>query len=304
MSRNPLVEISVIIITHQSREFIFKCLKSILTSTLQPKEILMFDNHSSDLSKKDISILMKNARSQNTKLKFIGSSTNLGFAKAVNLVAKKVTGNVLAFVNPDFFVNKKSFQMMHHFIQKEWTNLGAVGGRIYSVKNGKAEKTVAHTPNVFTLLIEFTSLKKILGAFGFQNASRFWDTKAICSPKNIEVDSVSGCFMFVKKETFKKIGGFDEKFFMYLEDLDLCTRLKVLGLHNFYTPRATGKHYGGGSSKKSHYKINEKAWSASKRYYSVKRYGTLGKIFCYLFDIDDLVVRIKKKIFATWSIKK
>ncbi|MFH1561477.1 MAG: glycosyltransferase family 2 protein, partial [Patescibacteria group bacterium] len=275
-----------------------QCLAAILSSTLKPKEIIVVDNNSSDFPDADIEKIKKISKSTRVDLRIIKSSTNLGFGKAVNLASKEARGNALVLINPDFLVDKTSLETISNFAKKRWSYLGAVGGRSRSYDGKSTEKTVANIPTKSTLLVEFTSLKKIFEAFGFSNPSHFWNTETICSPlKNKKVGAVSGCFMLIKKGTFRKIGGFDEKFFLYLEDLDLCKRLQSLGLNNFYVPSATGKHYGGGSSKKSPYKIDEKAWNNSKRYYCLKHHKTFGKMFIVLFFVDDLIVKIKKKLF-------
>jgi hypothetical protein len=103
---------------------------------------------------------------------------------------------------------------------------------------------------------------------GFKNL--FWDWKTIKSNVITKVKGVSGSLMLFDKNVINKIGYFDEKFFLYLEDLDFCRRARSKNIPIFYNPHAFGIHMGGGSSINSKNKIVEKAWNESKVYFCKK----------------------------------
>lgn len=171
-----------------------------------------------------------------------------------------------------------------------------VGGKIVEMNGYNIKNTVANLPSFFTLLIEFTSLKKILDAVGLLNLSKFWNRSLANLKLPSRVDSLSGCLMAIKKSDFIKIGKFDEKFFMYLEDLDFFVRANYLGYSTIYIPEILGSHFEGGSSMELANKIDYHAWQNSKRYFSKKHFGLRGKILNTIYNLDDKLVTIYKTI--------
>jgi hypothetical protein len=284
------IPITIIIVTYNSNKHIFKCLKSISKSSSIPEEIIIIDNDSNTSPLNKIKKLSKKLN-----IKTIQNKTNIGFAKAVNKASKLSTKKNLLFLNPDFYVNNKALENIWRIMNSKLTPT-IVGGKAINPDNNKILKTIANKPNFKTLLIEFTSLKKVFESLNFHNASNFWNFTALKARKPLKVDAISGCFMIIKKNWFKKVGKFDPKFKLYLEDLDLCLKINSVGGKVYYNPLSYGYHIEGGSSLNNPNKINQIYWDKSKRYFTQKYFGIFGILLIFLYSIDDILIKIKKKL--------
>ncbi len=282
--------ITVIIVTYNSNKHIFKCIENISKSTQTPKEIIIFDNNSNISPFKEI----KKLNNKKIKIQTIQNKSNIGFAKAVNKASKQSKTDYLLLLNPDFYINKKAIESIWKTMNLKMST-AVVGGKAIG-QNNNILKTIANKPSFMTLFIEFTSLKKIFELFNIENASNFWDCKALRSKKPVQVDAVSGCFMLIKKKWFDEIGKFDPKFKLYLEDLDLCLRIGNKNGNIYFDPLSYGYHIEGGSSVDKPNKINQAFWDKSKRYFSKKYFGTLGRLLIVVYFLDDILLKIKKSV--------
>ncbi|MBU2592192.1 MAG: glycosyltransferase family 2 protein [Patescibacteria group bacterium] len=295
LSRNK-PPISVVIVTYKSNRWIGKCLNSLVCNKVKPSEIIVIDNSSPRRPKTIVNKIQKKYQ-RSCSIRYLENPKNLGFAKAANQGAALSKGKYLLFINPDFFIDKSAIKIMTQFIKTK-DNIGAIGGSVLEHKKRTAQRTVARNPSLLTLIIEFTSFKKIFALFGFKKVSGFWDYRIFDEGLRLPlaVDAVSGCFMLVKKSVFNQLGGFDENFFLYLEDLDFCIRLKQANFQNFYLPNATGEHISGASSILKPHHIDQKSWDKSKRYFVRKQFSFSGEILSCIFEIDNLLTNFKKRI--------
>lgn len=225
--------ISIIILTYNSEKYIEKLLDSIVASykkdiEKEDIEILVADNASSDNT-------VKIAKKFGSLVSVTDNGGNVGFAKGNNIAAKKAKGDYILFLNPDAEFNEGDIKKLVQNLNKE--SIGVVGGRITSF-NGTKELSCGKFYTFLNIFIMCLGLEEKLGV-------RF------APPSSQVVDYVSGGFMALKKDTFLENGGFDEHYFMYVEDQDLCFRLKKKGLYAFFTTDASIKHIGQGSSNRS-----------------------------------------------------
>ncbi len=263
---------------------------AIAKNSLLPKEVIVIDNNSLKSPDKHINSLNLNMI---INIKYLRNKKNLGFATAVNQGVKVANQKYIMFLNPDLFLEKDALSKIWKQLK---TEKNIVGGKIVEMNGQAIKKTIANLPSFLTLLIEFTSLRKVFDRIGLPNLSNFW-SRSVASLKTPSlVDSLSGCLMAINKSDFVKIGKFDEKFFMYLEDLDLFIRANHLGFSTIYIPETLGKHYEGGSSMMLPNKIDNQAWQKSKRYFTRKHFGLWGKALNVIFDIDDKLLTIYKKL--------
>lgn len=223
-------EISFIILTYNSQDYIETLLNSILKfygEDIEKKiiEIVIVDNNSSD---KTIYL----ARKFNN-LRIIENKENLGFSKGINLGVSKSLSDYLVVVNPDTeFKNGNIFEIIKKF--KEDRKLGVVGGRIVN-REGRPEKSCGRFLKTFEILLMSLGLDEVFGVRSSPNKLR-------------EVDFVSGAFMIVRKNIFDKLSGFDENLFMYVEDMELCYRVKKAGYKVIFDPEIVISHNIHGSS--------------------------------------------------------
>jgi len=201
-------------------------------------EVIVFDNASRDAT---VSLL----RPRWPAVTWIASDRNLGFGTGCNRGAAVATQELLLFLNPDTLVREDTFQVMADFFQAH-PDAGAVGCKIVN-RDGSLQLACKRSfPSPQVAAYKFMGLSTLFPksrVFGKYNLT-FLDEN-----KTHEVDAVSGSFMCIQADLFRSVGGFDEDFFMYGEDLDLCFRIKTLGKRNFYHPQTKAIHFKGESAK-------------------------------------------------------
>jgi len=283
-----IIPLSIIIVTYRSNKFIKKCLLSIINSTVLAKEIIIIDNN----SPKPPNHIVRKVPRGNTSIIYKQNKDNSGFAKAANQGAEIANSKYILFLNPDLYLSRDALEEIWKHIRNK-NNI--VGGKIVGMNNLKTKRTVSNIPSLRTILIEFTSLRKVLDKNN-TNKSNFWDDSAMNSKKIAQVKSLSGCLLALGKKEFFKIGKFDERYFLYLEDLDFFMRVRSLGYNPIYIPRILGEHFEGGSSKLFIHKINERAWDESKRTFVKTHFNITGSLLSIIFDLDDRLISLYKHI--------
>jgi GT2 family glycosyltransferase len=165
---------------------------------------------------------------------------NLGFAAACNLGAKRAAGSLLLFVNPDLFVDSDSIEKLASFVAGK-ERIGAVGGRVRN-PDGSFQPTCRNLPTFSNILLSRGSIiGKVL------KSSHAYTLPDSAGP--VEVPAVAGTFLMIRKEAFEIVNRFDTRFFMFMEDTDLCKRLNILGFANYFVPAGGAVHeWGTGSN--------------------------------------------------------
>jgi len=225
-------EVSIIILTYNSESYIEGLLRSI-KDFAKDQEIIIVDNSSSDETVK----IAKRFDFANV----VETGENLGFAKGINSGAKKANGKFLLFINPDAAFEKGKIEDMTQIFDSR-DKVGVVGGKLIG-KDGEYEKSAGKFFNFFESIMIALGLDE---KFGLRYSPE----------KLMKVDFVSGGFMMVEAKLFHKLNGFDEKFFMYVEDMELCYRVKKDGYNVYFTPEVVISHVGQGSSNRSFAVIN------------------------------------------------
>ncbi len=278
------MKLSIIILTYNSETHISECLQSIIKETANNSEIIVIDNNSSDKT-------IKTLRKKKFKLKIIQNHRNLGFSTGINIGIKEAKREYVLIINPDTIIApgaiKKLLECSKHY------KAGIVGGKLLK-KNKGIHGSFVRKPELLTGIFDFTNLRKIIPYDYFHNKHYYLNEKFPVKAR--EVDAVSGACMLIKKCIFNDIGYFDEKFFMYLEDVDFCIRAKQAGYKIIFCPNSNIFHEGGSSSANKD-KINYAAWSSSRRYYFKKNFSTIENMIIQpLFVLDDVISTIWRKI--------
>lgn len=230
---------SVIIIAYNSRDFIPACLASVKKALEGiDSEVIVLDNGSPFP-------LTKEVKEMFPEVIWVESKENLGFGRGCNLAATYATKSHLFFINPDTIVSKSSFSKTLDYIQQK-SNAGLVGCRILN-EDGTLQWACRRSfPSPLAAIF------KTIGLAALFPKSRFfasYNMTYMDPNQETEVDAISGSFFCISMDLYKKLGGFDESFFMYGEDLDLCFRAKKLGYKNYYFPETNIIHFRGQSSK-------------------------------------------------------
>jgi len=292
------IPVSVLLVTYNSNEFLKKALLRVIRAKNYPGEIIVFDNNSMVKPKKIIEDICQK-RNCASEIRYVESEKNLGFARAVNKAIISSKYKWVLLLNPDFFVESESIYLLWKYALRRYkkNRIIAVGGKICKISDRRITDSIVNKLTFLKLLIEFTSLKKILHKIiGNDNISDFWDRTSLGSSVPIKVNAISACFLLVNRDDFISIDGFDDNYFLYLEDLDFSIKANKFGYNIYYFPRASGFHYCGGSSKDNNYKIDIPSWSSSKRYFCKKHFKVAGQIISYIFDTEDYLIKLKNII--------
>lgn len=217
--------VSIIILSYNTQSLLRECLSSIFRWADSDVKVIVVDNHSQDQSVHMI-------RTKFPKVKLIESKENLGFAKGVNLGASHARTDLLLFLNSDTVLNKEDFERIVEFIRAK-DDAGVVGGKLKNL-DGSTSSSYSSFYGIWEIFLLL-----------------FWRKERNNLRRPSRVDWVSGGFMLVKKDFFDVLGGFDPHFFMYIEDMEFCYRVKKEGYSVYYDPEAVVEHVGQGSSNRS-----------------------------------------------------
>lgn len=236
-----MIKLSIIIVNYNVKAFLQNCLLSIQKATEKiPSEIIVVDNASDDGS---VEIVRKNF----PQVKLIESKENLGFSKANNLGLKIAQGEFICLINPDTIVEEDTFNEMIKFMESN-PDVGLAGCKIL---NPDGTFQLACRRSFPTPWVAFTKIVGLSKLFPKSKLFARYNLTYLDENQSYEVDAVSGSFMFLRREVYEKIGGLDETFFMYGEDLDYCYRVKKAGFKVYYVHSTKIIHFKGESTKRS-----------------------------------------------------
>ncbi len=282
-----MTEISIIIVTYHNEDTIKKCINSIFKKSSEKIEIIVVDNSENLLTINIIKSL------NNDKIKIIKPKNNIGFAKGCNLGAKNAEGKYYMFLNPDTIFLNDICTILKKFIDEN-KKCGAVGPQFWDPINKTVEKTCRNLPNFYTLFLQSTGLEKF---------SNYYILKKFSHDEIKTVGQIIGACFFVRKDIFEKLNGFDERFFIYFEEVDFCKRLIDLGYKVYFNPFAKILHYKGSSCENIKFvKRMIVQFRISRTLYFEKHFGFWGKIISIFFNkIEGF---IKGNIFLFLSLIK
>ena len=234
------MDLSIIIVNWNSKNYLRKCIDSILTTTREIQlEIVIIDNASFDGCDEML-------RPYYPQVRFIQGHQNLGFAKANNTAFQKSRGRNLLFLNPDTEVKNSSIETLYHQLIK-LPDAGIVGATLLNSDGSVQTSCIQSFPTILNQLFDSNALRN-----QFPKAS-LWGMRPLFTgdPRPTKVDAVSGACLMIKRSVFENVGMFNTEYFMYSEDIDLCFRVQEAFLNTYYVPTAVFIHHGGGSSYKS-----------------------------------------------------
>lgn len=220
------MNVSVIVVTFNQ--------KRTSNSSLMVKwsqEIIVVDNASKNksFSKKKISNVI-----------VISNNKNLGFARACNQGVKIAKGEYLLFLNPDTVVKKDFFEKLENFVKKERVDI--VGFKTLN-KDGTLQFSCGNFPTILNIVLDrIPLLSKIFSTELIRKENYYKDKQY--------PDWVSGACLLVRRDVYEKLKGFDEKYFLYVEDIDLCLRAKMKGYQVCYNPNLEIIHLDEGKTEK------------------------------------------------------
>jgi O-antigen biosynthesis protein len=234
--REPLI--SVVIVNYRVPTLLRECLLSLRASEgVGVLEIVVVDNNSGDHSQAMV-------ESEFPEVRWVGLKSNIGFGKACNVGARLARGANLLLLNPDTVVAKDTLRECVSFLQSH-PRLGVLGPRILNSDGSLQVSCRRSFPTPLVAFYRFAGLSRL-----FPRSRTFgrYNLTYLDPDESAQVDAISGSFMLLPRKVYLEIGGFDEQFFMYGEDLDLCRRVHEAGYEVWYFAGAQIVHFGGRSS--------------------------------------------------------
>jgi GT2 family glycosyltransferase len=268
--------VSIIIVNYRVDQDVIKCIKSIYALKFKQKyEIIVVDN-----SEKDI--LSSKLKNQFQDVIYLKTGINLGFGGGNNFGARHARGEYLFFLNPDTEIIGNVIDGLSKFIIEN-KNVGIVAPQILDVNRKPHELQGASELTPWKAFLNLSFFSKIFSRLGFKDKYYIssWDKNGLK-----KVDVCPGTAFMISSNVFNSIKGFDEKFFLYFEEFDLCKRVRSLGLDIYMTLNCKVIHKIGKST--AQIKDKDKYFSKSRFYYFKKHFGVLKAI------IVETVLKINK----------
>ncbi|MFA5047528.1 MAG: glycosyltransferase family 2 protein [Patescibacteria group bacterium] len=238
---------SFVIINFRTPDLTCQCLDSIFKYCHGDFEVILIDNASGD----DSLTLLKSAISDSVKL--IENSANLGFARANNQGAALASGELLFFLNSDTVIEDDILLPLGRFFNEN-REVAVSSPRLFVDGATPQLKAYGRFPKLLNLVFKNFRLKA-------------------AQESDLNIDWVSGAALIIRRDVFKQAGGWDEKFFMYMEDTDLCWRVKEMGHKVSLCSQARIIHLGGKSIDQD--RQRRKYYFKSQNYFFYKHYGLL-----------------------------
>ena len=272
--------VTIIIVNYNSFELLYKCLQSVKENTKDiDTQVIVVDNNSTEGKVEQVT-------SKFEFVELIKNTKNLGFAQANNLAAQNAIGKYLLLLNNDTLLFENSIKYVADYVQ-ELSGDFIIGCKLLN-EDGSYQNSAFKFPNLSRHFSATFFLDKIFFRSEFFS-KEYLQLSRITKPLN--VDSIFGAFMFMPKNTFDKIRGFDERFFFYYEDIDLCYRLNKIGGKVYYFPGTSVIHFGGSSTNKD-LKFELKNKMISRIQYAQKHFKGRYKFLFVLIEYFGLVLRI------------
>jgi GT2 family glycosyltransferase len=227
-----MADLGIVIVNWNSERYLRDCLHSLEAHPPDvPWEVIVVDNASTDGS-------VEIVRHEFPGVTLITSPTNLGFAAGSNLGVRATRARYILFLNPDTVMHARTLKLAVSYLE-ERQDAGVIGSRTLG-SDGKNQAAAYGFPTPLRMFGAVSGLNR------FFKVTRLKDFSRVKAP-----DYVQGSFFFVRRQAYEAIGGFDEDFFMYAEDVDFCLRARRAGWKVHYVPELAITHYGGGSARGS-----------------------------------------------------
>ena len=275
-----MANISIIIVNWNAKGYLYDCLASIqATRGTFVLEIIVVDNASSDGSQ-DMVV------SEYPEVILIRSSTNLGFARANNLGIQQAKGDFVALVNSDVVVHPNCFQHLTTYLEAK-PDVGLVGPKVIG-RDGNVQSSCGKLPGLWNTMCEFLLLHKCFPRLALFSGFQIRNLDYL---RPVEVQVLSGCFCVARRSAIEKVGGLDERFFFYAEDVDWSKRFHDSGWKLVYVPSASATHFGGGSSAKAPLRYSIEMLRANLMYWK-KHHGNWGRAVFFVLATVQHGIRL------------
>lgn len=280
------VLLSIIIVNYNLEKEIDDCLSSLFRNVVNQSnnfpsfEIIVVDNNSPNKS-----LWKLESKYDNGLVRFIYSEKNLGFGKGCNLGFKNSKGQYLLFLNPDTLIIEDIFTPVLKLFQEN-NKIGIIAPK-QQVRKPFFDFSAGYFPNPFFELLH------LFGIGVFSEGFLMYMLTKIQKKSLIFSDWILGAAIFIKREIFERVKGFDKDYFMFFEEVDLCKRVKSLGYQIAYYHKLKLHHIGSVSGKKNYFLYTIRTY-ASKYIFLNKHYRFPSKqlmlLLLYMQSISQIII--------------
>ncbi len=286
------MDLSIIIVTWNSQEFIRNCLDSLLISAGSLSvEIIVVDNDSSDQTAKIVEQFYP-------QVNLIQNKKNWGYAKANNQGIEEARGECILLLNPDTQVLEDALSLMYEFMEQN-PEIGSLGAKLLN-PDKSVQSSCREFPTFSTLIWEFFGLSRL---FPRSRVFGRWRMGYFDFNETREVDQPMGSCLMLRRETLEDVGILDENFAMFFNDVDLCFRIKKGGWKIYFYPEAKVIHYKGASTRKVKAKMIWLSHLAFYRFFKKHKTGLTNRLLLFLFLIP-LIFSAWVRILLFWFFSK
>lgn len=237
-----MLDLTIAIVSHNSKDELAACLESVFTSTgLESFEVIVADNASTDGT---VPMLAERF----PRVRVVASPENLGFGRASNLCWPEAKSSLVLFLNSDTLIPDRALDRLVELARKR-PEAGAIGPRIL-FPGGEIQMSWGAMPGIASELLQKLWNAAYAGGKGpLRGAVRRRYSR------ERYVDWVSGACLLTRRDTLETVEGFDETFFLYSEDVDLCARIRATGARVLFTPEVEVVHLLGRSAAKDRERV-------------------------------------------------
>lgn len=285
------VDLTIVIVSWNTKEHLRRCLNSIYRPNVETTfEVIVVDNASSDGS-------ADMAELEFPQTNVIRNSKNLGFARAANQAIILGRGNLFMLVNPDAALADKAIDRIITFA-RDHPDVGIIGCKVFN-EDGTLQHSCRRFPTPGVGFFRNTFLGRLFPRNRYTRTYLMtdWDHNNLR-----EVDWVSGACMVIRRETLSEIGMFDERYFMYCEDLDLCFRAHNAGWKVFYYPRAAATHRKGASSDQAQVRCVVTFHKSLYKFFC--KYFSKARLFPYRWLVGILLTIRTLAVITKYGVRK
>jgi len=276
-----LTDLSIIIVNWNTKEYLLRCLRSVFQlKERESCEVIVVDNGSQDGSAKEVKRLFPN-------IDLIVNEQNFGFAKATNQGIKHSSGRYVLLLNPDTEVQEGSIGRLVDFMNS-YPDVGVAGVQLLN-EDGSRQNSIANFPSLATELLNKSLLRRLF--------PEKFPGKEKDYPGPIEVDSVIGACMLVRRQAMEEVGILDEDYFLFFEETDWCYRMKAAGWKVYHVPQAKIVHFQGRGAESRKKEAKVEYYTSRYQFFKKNR----GRLQWFLLLIG-LMAKLKIELLSMFMV--
>jgi len=282
------MDVSIIIVNWNVKNLLQKCLESLFVFIENLHyEIIVVDNNSSD----DSQDMLSTIKAEHKNFQVIFNKENFGFARANNHGLKIASGKYILFMNPDMEIVENTPAILYKFMEKNFTVAACTCQLQYG--DGSRQANIKRDPTLWSQIWILYKLHHVFRPRFLKN----YLAKDFDYTRTQTVEQIMGALVFIKADVIKKIGGWPQEYFIWWEDVDLCTSLRKMGEKIMYTPDSRVIHYESKSFAQKMSLGKQKMFNQSMLIYFKKYHGKFAFIILKIINLDSLCLAWLAQIF-------